>query len=443
MGDQKLGLFETRRLCVDDPVRYFERVKGEKLQFARTGLSVAAMTSDPEVIQHVLLKNPQNYQKTLMTRLLLEPALGKETVFTSEGEFWRQQRRLAAPAFSLKTVKGFAPLMVEEAQELLARWDRIPPGQRRVDVQSEMSIVTMKIITRAMFSMQSEDQDAAAIAEAVRSMTQFRLQLIDFIGVPKWVPRMSHLRTISAKKVLNRAARSIISERTKSGEHKPDLLGMLLSSADPETGRRMSQSQLEAEVRSYYAAGYETTATALTWVFYALHKFPAVEARLHQELDSVLGGRAPTYSDLESLPYTLQVIKEAMRFYTVVPSIGREAISEDEVQGVRIRKKAVVVINIWWTHRRPDLWEDPELFKPERFSEENSVGRHRFAYIPFGGGPRICIGATFALLEAHLILATIAQKWRLRSAEGHDPHPIGQIVLQPEGGLPMMLEKRT
>ena len=130
MAEKKLGLFETRRLCVDDPVRYFERVKGEKLQFARTGMSIAAMTSDPEVIQHVLLKNAQNYRKTLMTRLLLEPALGKETVFTSEGELWRQQRKLAAPAFSLKTIKGFAPLMVEEAQELLARWDRIPPGQR-------------------------------------------------------------------------------------------------------------------------------------------------------------------------------------------------------------------------------------------------------------------------------------------------------------------------
>ena len=443
MSKKKLTLLETRRLCLNDPVGYFEREKGEKLEFARHGLGVAAMTTDPEVIQHILLKNAQNYRKTLMTRLLLEPPLGKETVFTSEGECWRQQRKLTAPAFSLKTIKGFAPLMIEEAQYLLDRWDQIPSDERKIDVQSEMAMVTLKIITRAMFSKQSDDRDASAIADAVRSMTQFRLQFIDFLGVPQWVPRISRLRVISAKRLLNRAARSIIAERTKSGESKPDLLGMLLSSADPETGQKMSDSQLEAEVRSYYAAGYETTATALTWVFYALHKYPAVEAKLHQELDSVLGGRTPTYSDLENLPYTLQVIQETMRLFTVVPSIGREAISDDEVQGVHIPKKAVIVVNIWFTHRHPDLWEEPELFKPERFSPENSGSRHRFAYLPFGGGPRICIGASFALQEAHLLLATIAQQWRLRAKEGFKPHPIGLIVLQPKGGLPMTLEKRN
>ena len=442
MSSKKLTLLEVRRLCLNDPVGYFRRMKGEKLEFTRFGLSVAAVTTDPKVIQHILVTNAQNYRKTLMTRLLLEPPLGKETVFTSEGEFWRQQRKLAAPAFRLKTIKGFAPLMIEEAQNLLDRWDRIPSDKRNIDVQSDMSMVTLKIITRAMFSKQSDDQDASAIADAVRSMTQFRLQFIDFLGVPTWIPRISRLRIISAKRVLSRAARSIIAERTKSGEFKPDLLGMLLSSVDPETGRKMSDSQLEAEVRSYYAAGYETTATALTWVFYALHKFPAVEAKLHQELDKVLGGRTPTFSDLKNLPYTLQVIQETMRLFTVVPSIGREAISNDEVQGVRIPRKAVVVINIWQTHRRPDLWEEPEIFKPERFSLENSVGRHRFAYLPFGGGPRICIGASFSLLEAHLLLATIAQRWRLRAEEGYEPHPIGQIVLHPEGGLPMTLEKR-
>ena len=442
MSSKKLTLFEVRRLCLNDPVGYFQQMKGEKLEFTRFGLGVAAVTTDPEVIQHILLKNAQNYRKTLMTRLLLEPPLGKETVFTSEGELWRQQRKLAAPAFRLNTIKGFAPLMIEEAQNLLDRWDQIPSDQRQIDVQSDMSMVTLKIITRAMFSKQSDDRDAAAIADAVRTMTQFRLQFIDFLGVPKWVPRISRLRSYSAKRVLNRAARSIIAERTKSGESKPDLLGMLLSSVDPENGQKMSDRQLEAEVRSYYAAGYETTATALTWVFYALHKFPAVEAKLHQELDAVLGGRTPTYSDLENLPYTLRVIQETMRLFTVVPSIGREAISDDEVQGVRIPKNGVIVINIWLTHRHPDLWEEPENFKPERFSPEISIGRHRFAYLPFGGGPRICIGASFSLLEAHLLLAMIAQKWRLRAKEGYKPHPIGQIVLHPKGGLPMTLERR-
>ena len=210
MSSKKLTLFEVRRLCLNDPVGYFQQMKGEKLEFTRFGLGVAAVTTDPEVIQHILLKNAQNYRKTLMTRLLLEPPLGEETVFTSEGELWRQQRKLAAPAFRLKTIKGFAPLMIEEAQNLLDRWDQIPSDQRQIDVQSDMSMVTLKIITRAMFSKQSDDRDAAAIADAVRTMTQFRLQFIDFLGVPKWVPRISRLRSYSAKRVLNRAARSII-----------------------------------------------------------------------------------------------------------------------------------------------------------------------------------------------------------------------------------------
>ena len=439
---RQLSLREVYQLSSENPPEYFRVMNHDKLEFRRSWLSYWTLTSDPDVVQHVLLTNSQNYRKSLLTRLLLEPPLGKYTLFTSEGERWKQQRRLAAPAFAVRSIERFAPLMIEESHRLLQKWDQYPDVGHEIKVQSEMADVTLKIIMRAMFSRESEDSHSMEIAHAVHKFARVRIQMIDLLGLPKWVPRMSNLRLRSAKKLLNDTAKGIIMERRRSGEQKTDLLGLLMASVDEQTGRGMTVAQLQDEVRSYFVAGYETTATTLTWVFYVLHRYPEVEAKLHEELDTVLNGRMPELSDLVNLPYTLQVIQETMRLYTVVPSIGREAIAEDEINGVRIPKRAVIQVNIWLMHRDPKLWDEPEEFKPERFAIGKNPGRHRFSYLPFGGGPRICIGSKFSLLEAQLILASVAQFWRLKASDNYVLEPFGQIVLQPKDGLPMTLERR-
>ncbi len=439
---RRLSLREVYRLSSENPTEYFRVMNHDKLMFRRSWLAYWTLTSDPEVVQHVLLTNSKNYRKSLLTRLLLEPPLGKYTLFTSEGERWRQQRRLAAPAFAVQAIEGFAPLMIEECHRMLQKWNLYPDVGHEINVQSEMSEATFNIIMRAMFSRETEDRLSMEIAHAVHKFARVRIQMIDLMGVPKWVPRMSNIRLRSAKKLLNDVARDIIVQRRRSGEKKADLLGLLMASVDEQTGRGMTVAQLQDEVRSYFIAGYETTATTLTWVFYVLHRHPEVEAKLHRELDSVLNGRMPELSDLVSLSYTLQVIQETMRLYTVVPSIGRQAIAEDEVNGTMIPKNAVIQVNIWLMHRDPRYWDEPEKFIPERFASGNKPGRHRFSYLPFGGGPRICIGSKFSLLEAQLILASVAQFWRLKASDDYVLEPRGQIVLQPKDGLPMTLERR-
>ena len=439
---RQLSLREVYQLSSENPPEYFRVMNHDKLEFRRSWLSYWTLTSDPDVVQHVLLTNSQNYRKSLLTRLLLEPPLGKYTLFTSEGERWKQQRRLAAPAFAVRSIERFAPLMIEESHRLLQKWDQYPDVGHEIKVQSEMADVTLKIIMRAMFSRESEDSHSMEIAHAVHKFARVRVQMIDLLGLPKWVPRMSNFRLRSAKKLLNDTAKGIILERRRSGEQKNDLLGLLMASVDEQTGRGMTVAQLQDEVRSYFIAGYETTATTLTWVFYVLHRYPDVEAKLHEELDTVLNGRMPELSDLVNLPYSLQVIQETMRLYTVIPSIGREAIAEDEINGTRIPKRAVIQVNIWLMHRDPRLWDEPEKFIPERFASGKSPGRHRFSYLPFGGGPRICIGSKFSLLEAQLILASVAQFWRLKASDDYVLEPFGQIVLQPKDGLPMTLERR-
>ena len=438
--NRKPGLYQKYRLIVDDPIALYHALETEKLEFQRRGFHKVAVTSDPEVIRHVLVSDAKKYYKDPWARILLQPSLGKNTMFTSEGEFWRRQRRLLAPAFHQKRIEALAPLMAEEAGELSLRWRA---SDKTVDVQTEMAKATLKIITRAMFSTEKSEDEAKSLADAVRTLVQIRLQFRDVIGIPPWVPRLSHRHIRTARNIFDQAAGRIIEERRASGKNLPDLLGTLMSASDEESNERMSDEQLKDEVRSYFAAGYETTATALTWVFFALDRYPEVEEKLHAEVDSVLGDRSPALADLDQLPYTLKVIQETMRLYTVVPGIGRQAIVDDEFQGVRISKGSIIHINIWLAHRNPKFWDDPEKFDPERFSEERSAGRHRYTYLPFGTGPRICIGSRFALQEAHLILATITRDWRLRRLDGYSAKPIGNIVHHPEDGLPMALERRS
>jgi cytochrome P450 len=233
-----------------------------------------------------------------------------------------------------------------------------------------------------------------------------------------------------------------VAQRRADSSARHDLLAMLLAARDTDTGEGMSDKQLRDEILTIFMAGHETTANALSWVWYLLAMHPDAEARLHAELDRVLGGRMPAFADLAALKWTRMVIEEAMRLYPPAHAIARTAIGEDRIGGVRIPPGASISISMYVTHRNPNLWPEPERFDPERFSPEAAARRHRFAYLPFGGGPRVCIGNAFALAEAQVIVAMVAQRYRLRLAPGHVVEPVGLLTLRSKNGVWVTLEPR-
>lgn len=262
------------------------------------------------------------------------------------------------------------------------------------------------------------------------------------LPVPLWVPTPSNLRFKAARRRLDAVVYQIIERRRKTLNPAPDLLSMLMAARDEETGEAMSDTQLRDEVITLLLAGHETTAITLTWALYVLTREPAVEARLYEEVVSVLRGASPTVEDLRRLPYTRMVIEETMRLYPPAWGLPREAIHEDEIGGYFIPGRSLVALNQFLTHRHPDFWEDPERFDPERFTPERSSGRPAFAYFPFGGGQRVCIGSQFALMEATLVLAMIVQRYRIRLVPGHPIEFDTMFTLRPKYGVRVTFERR-
>jgi len=267
--------------------------------------------------------------------------------------------------------------------------------------------------------------------------------ITDLLGFPEWFPRRrpkGYQRAITEFEAL---VSRFLAERRAAGIERDDLLSMLLLARDPESGEGMSDKQLRDEILTIFLAGHETTANALSWTWYLLAQHPDAEARLHDELDRVLGGRMPNAGDVAELKWTRMVIEETMRLYPPAHTISRTAIEEDWIGSVRLPPGALITISIYMTHRNPNLWPHPERFDPERFAPAAVAQRHRFAYLPFGGGPRICIGNGFAITEAQVVLAAIAQRYRVRLASDHVVQPIGLITLRPKTGIWVTLERRV
>jgi cytochrome P450 len=272
-----------------------------------------------------------------------------------------------------------------------------------------------------------------------------RLGLIDFLELPAWLKKFTFApRAEAIFAELDQVIAQLLASRAAAPVDGPakDLLARLIAARDEETGRGMTAEEMRNQIITIFLAGHETTSQALTWTWYLLSQHPAAEARLHAELDHVLGGRTPRHEDLAKLPFTRMVIEESMRLYPPAHALGRTAIHADEVRGRRVRPGTSIIISPWLLHRNPKLWERPERFEPERFAAEHAAARHRFAYIPFGAGPRICIGAAFAMAEGMLILAAIAQRYRLRLKPGFAVEPQALITLRPRHGMRMILERR-
>jgi cytochrome P450 len=395
--------------------------------------------NEPSGIRHVLLDNAANYRKSELTRRLLEPGLGRG-LLTSEGETWRRHRRIMAPAFDRRSIEGYAPIITAVTHDLLEKWDALADSSE-IDVGAAMMHTTLHIISRAMFSANSDEIVDVVERGVGRYQTAVRPSLLDLLGFPAWFANLfSHRRgTAAVFNEFDKAVDELISSRAHGPSGQPkDLLGRLVAARDAETGGGMTAKEVRDEVVTIFMAGHETTAQALTWTWYLLSLHPSVAARLDEELRTVLNGRTPEYGDIANLRYTRMVIEESMRLYPPAHTMAREPIATDYVLGQRIPARAIVLISPWLLHRKASLWRDPHRFDPDRFTTEPP----RFSYIPFGAGQRICIGAAFAMTEAILMLAMIAQRYRLSLKAGHPIEPQGLITLRPRYGMPMTLKRR-
>jgi cytochrome P450 len=396
------------------------------------------LISHPSGVKRVLQENNKNYTKDVLDYNLLKAALGNG-LLTNEGDSWLTQRRLMQPAFHRQRLAGFGEMMVDNTARMLDdRWKRAEHKSRPVDVSVEMHHLTLQIVGMALFGrdMGGEvDQVGDALTRSQRRMTeQFYMPF-----VPWWVPTPGHLDFHDGIRKLDEVVYKVIVERREhKGEHH-DLLDMLLTARDADTGQGMDDKQVRDEVLTLMLAGHETTANALTWTWYLLSKNPGAARKMREELDRVLGGRLPTVGDLPNLTYTRMVLDEAMRLFPPAYAITRRAVEEDEIQGYAIPAGATVMVSPYVTHRLPAFWENPEGFDPERFAPERDKTRHPYAYFPFGGGPRLCIGNNFALMEGVLILATIGRRYRLDLVPGHPVEVEPLITLRAKHGMRMAL----
>ena len=393
------------------------------------------LLSDPDLIKYVLVENNRNFTKTRI--LKRNRRLLGEGLLTSEGEFWRRQRRLAQPAFHRKRVAAYGEVMVTYAKRSLEAWR---DGQT-IDVHEEMMHLTLEIVAKCLF-----DADLGARATDVGKAMKVALENFSsqrrLVRIPRGVPTPHNIRFEMAARSLDEVVGAIIEGRRKSGEYRGDLLSMLVLAED-EDGERMTDKQLRDEVMTLFLAGHETTANALSWTFWLLSLSPNAEAKLAEELERVLGDRTPTMSDLSDLPYVERVVKESMRLYPPAWVVGREAIAECEIGGYRMPAGTTALMSQWVMHRDPRYHENPERFDPDRWTAEYAKALPRFAYFPFGGGPRQCIGAGFAMTETRLVLAAVAQRLRMELVPGQRVEPYASITLRPKEGIRMILAARS
>lgn len=398
----------------------------------------------PDHYQHILQDNNRNYTKMPHPSLsLLRPVVGNG-LLTSDGDFWRRQRRLAAPAFHRKRIAAFATTMTAATDTMLQKWHALAKDGRPLDVNEAMMHLTLEIVGKTLFSIDlTREADTVGEAFSVVNEEIARLTSIPFADIGLKIPFLPTTRRINKNTaVLTQIVHGIIQERRQSGLETEDLLGMLMAARDEESGEGMSDQQLHDEVMTIMLAGHETTAVALAWTFYLLSEHPAVRAELEAEVDGVLNGRLPTMDDMPNLPYTTMVLEESMRLYPPAYAIARWGHEEDEVGGYYVPKNAVITTSPYVTHRHPEFWDDPERFDPQRFTPERKAERPRYAYLPFGGGPRICIGNSFAMTEATLLLASIVQRYRLSLVPGTRVELEPLITLRPKGHLMMTLTPR-
>lgn len=418
---------------------------GDAVRFHALGPFYGYIFTHPDHNKYILQDNNRNYTKQPNpSNQLLKVALLGDGLLTSDGDFWRRQRRLAAPAFHRRRIASFGQTMVSATDRLVQRWQpRIAAGQH-IDVDQEMMALTLEIVGWTLFSM-----DITAAADTVGTSFTAVNELVSQLTRRPFSDQLLRLPFFPATRQLRphrQKLESVINSIIQTRRAQPpaalpdDLLTLLMAAEDEETGEQMDDQQLRDELMTIMLAGHETTAVALTWTFYLLAQHPDVRQALSAELEDVLNGRLPTVADIPQLPYTTMIIEETMRLYPPAYAMARYGNDADVIGGYDVAKDAIITLSPYITHRHPDFWPNPTQFDPLRFTPQQKAQRPRYAYLPFGGGPRMCIGHGFAMTEAILLLATIAQRVQLSLIRTKPAQPDGLITLRPLHGMPMMGE---
>jgi cytochrome P450 len=420
-----------------DPLKYFTglmREYGDLVSLRVLNFRILLL-NHPDHIEDVLVNHPRKFIRGRV--LLANKRVFGRGLLTSDGDFWLRQRRLAQPAFHRARIAGYASTMVEYTERLLHEWQ---DGEER-DIHAEMMRLTLQIVGKTLFDADVE-RDAQDIGKSMELLLELSANFRRTIFIPHWVPTPTNFRLERAIRQIEKVLYRMIAEKRASGRDSGDLLSMLLAAQD-EDGSRMTDQQLRDEAITLFLAGHETTANTLSWTWWLLAQNPAVEAKLHAELRTVLAGRAPSLDDLPKLVYTNHIITESMRLYPPAWGTARTAIEDHEIAGYAIPKGSGVSFAQWSVHRDARWYDAPDEFRPERWEGDLLKRNPKFAYFPFGGGPRQCIGNAFALMETALTLATIAQQFRFRLVPGHPVVPLASITLRPRYGIRVVLESRT
>ena len=393
------------------------------------------MLADPAGYKRVMLDNLANYPKSEIMRRMLRPAIG-ESLFNADGAEWKWQRQAVAPVFTHRNVVALAPAMSATAARALQRL----PRAGRAELLSEMLTATFDVICDVALSGR-EHFDADAFGHAITRyfQTAGRTSLLDFLGVPEWFPRPGELIAGAAVRTMHgMVAEAIAARRKQIPSPADDLLDHMLGAQDPETGRRMTPENLVHNMQFFIVAGHETTALAISWALYLLANSPEAQSRAREEARAQLQGRVAAADDLAAMPFINQVLEEAMRLYPPVGLLARHVLAPDELCGRAIHPNDIVFLPIWALHRHETLWDRPELFDPDRFAP--GTARDRYQYLPFGAGPRVCVGANFAMMQAGIILATLVQHFRFTQAQPL-PRPVMTMTVRPDPGIFLNLER--
>lgn len=420
---------------------------GPIFRFRPLGLPFV-LVNHPDYVRHVLVGKAELYDKDATIFKVVRPVLRNGLIGNADMELWRRQRRMMAPHFTPRAVTAFARKMTDETERMLERWQERAAGSAGLefDVTEEIGQLALRIVNRSLFSADvSEDTQAFAHAFAVAN--NILGAFFRFPFPPLSVPTLTHRRLRRAIDEMDNFVAGFVRARLQNGApdcDQADLLTLFLRTVDEEDGKGMDLEQLRQEVLNICIGAYETTTNALSWTFYLLACHPDIEARLHAEIDEVLAGRVPGFEDLPRLAYTRMIIEETLRIYSPAYQTMRRAREEDEIDGYRVPANSNILINSYFLHRNPEFWDDPERFDPDRFRSERVAERPKHAYIPFGSGPRICIGMHFALTELTLVLATIARSYRMALPDGaREVVPDPLITLHPRGGIRLRLEHRA
>jgi cytochrome P450 len=402
------------------------------------GPLVFHLVAHPDHVKHVLLDNQKNYPRSWYYGRI--KAVVGEGLVTTEGAAWRRLRRMVQPSFHHQRVAALAGVMTDATDAMRRRWREHAETGQPLDLAAEFMELTLRIVGRALLSVDlggATDRLGPAFTTAMEYGDH---RINNLLALPLAVPTPRNLRYRRAFRTIDAIVLDIIARRRAAGHDTGDLLSMLLATRDEATGEGLSDRELRDQLFTFISAGHETTAVGLTWTFYLLSQHPEADRRLRAEVADVLDGRTPTADDLPRLEYTRRVIEESLRLYPPVFAVVRDALEDDEIGGYHIPARTMVSLSPYATHRHPEFWPDPETFDPDRFTPERSAARPRFAWFPFLGGPHQCIGQEFAMMEATLVVAMLAQSFTLRLAPGVLVEPKPMLSLRPRDGLPMIVK---